>query len=221
MNWMTSGRKRLAKTQKSKELRSFHFSSSAASRPRATRAQAGQSADVTRLKCRWGFGAQATAGSAAGGHKATHAQADHRSGLHRMDSMAATSKRPPSPFSGPLPVAASQEYDPATHRSRPLRMFNDGAEVEGPEGLDHSGAFQDDSAELQQGFAADADSQQQVWDDQPEEFDHAAEYSVPDEVREAVAGLSTDDTLQYLYEMLASASESGDAEVQVEVSCTM
>jgi hypothetical protein len=100
-------------------------------------------------------------------------------------------------------------------------MFNDGAEVQGSEGFEHSGAFQDDSAELQQSFAADGDSQQQAWDDQPEEFDHAVEYSVPDEVREAVAGLSTDDTLQYLYEMLASASESRDAEVQVEVSCSL
>ncbi|CAB1121174.1 unnamed protein product [Ectocarpus sp. CCAP 1310/34] len=61
MNWMTSGRKRVQRSQKVKELRAKHFAKVAAdrarapvSRPaRASSSTLNQSADVSRLKSRW------------------------------------------------------------------------------------------------------------------------------------------------------------------------
>ncbi|CAM9321451.1 unnamed protein product [Ectocarpus sp. 4 AP-2014] len=62
MNWMTSGRKRVQRSQKVKELRAKHFAKVAADRARApvsrpARASSStlnqQSADVSRLKSRW------------------------------------------------------------------------------------------------------------------------------------------------------------------------
>ncbi|CAM9538682.1 unnamed protein product [Ectocarpus sp. 6 AP-2014] len=63
MNWMTSGRKRVQRSQKVKELRAKHFAKVAADRARAPVSRPGRasssalnqvrSADVSRLKSRW------------------------------------------------------------------------------------------------------------------------------------------------------------------------
>ncbi|CAM9770194.1 unnamed protein product [Hapterophycus canaliculatus] len=62
MNWMTSGRKRVQRSQKGRELRAKHFAKIAADRTRASVSQPAraarssstrQSTDVSRLKSRW------------------------------------------------------------------------------------------------------------------------------------------------------------------------
>ena len=106
MNWMTSGRKRLTKANKSRELRAVHFSSSAIkpgtlSRSHQQAQSSRQSADVSRLKFRWGLNAAKAGAPSVDDHLHQSHRSSHRAqqGHHH---------RPPSPFSGPLPIAACQ-----------------------------------------------------------------------------------------------------------------